>query len=243
MKTYGLIGQSLDHSFSASYFQEKFQQEGITNARYVNFPLKSLDEFKNLIATEQLSGLNVTIPYKESIIPYLDDLSAEAAKIGAVNTICFENNKLTGHNTDVYGFSQSIKPFLESQHENALVLGTGGASKAVSHALTALGIQVYFVSQTKSGDRYFSYDKLNDQLIHHFKLIVNCTPLGTYPNTKEKPSLAYEGLSKDHLLYDLVYNPAETSFLNEGKKKGASICNGLSMLQLQAEKSWELWNA
>lgn len=240
--TYGLLGKTLSHSFSKDHFTKKFDQLNLKDHEYLNFELASIDEFPSLIKnTPSLKGLNVTIPYKEQILPFIDELTLEAKEIGAVNCIQFSNNKLTGHNTDYYGFKQSIKPFLEPQHERALILGTGGSSKAVAYALKSVGVEVYFVTTgEKKAPNYFSYSELNEFIFKAFKLIVNTTPLGmeSHPGS---PDLPYQFLSGEHLCYDLIYNPAETIFLKKAKDQGAITINGLSMLMLQAEKSWEIW--
>lgn len=243
MKQYGLIGKTLSHSFSKKYFEEKFKRENI-NAVYENFELNDISQVEGLFSIHSnLCGLNVTIPYKEQIIPYLDEVDEQAQKIGAVNTIYIdkETGKMKGYNTDVYGFKQSLKPFLENQHQRALILGTGGASKAVAYVLNELGITTAFVSRTPQLENQLSYDELNENILASFLLIVNTTPLGTFPNIDEKPAINYDAITPNHLLYDLVYNPAETAFLKEGKKRGALTINGEQMLQLQAEKAWEIW--
>lgn len=246
MQQFGLLGKSLKHSFSKTYFDKKFTDLNLTDSMYTNFELDFIEKIKALInETKDLQGLNVTIPYKETVIPFLDNIDAEAKNIGAVNCIKILNSKLIGYNTDVYGFSQSIKPFLDTNHERALILGTGGASKAVSYALKKIGVEVYFVtsSSTKKTTNTFFYSEINDRVMNAFKLIVNTTPLGTYPNLKEFPELPYNYFTPQHLAYDLVYNPSETAFLKRAKEKGSITVNGLSMLQLQAEKSWEIWNS
>ncbi|MDI1354578.1 MAG: shikimate dehydrogenase [bacterium] len=245
MKQFGLIGRSLSHSFSKSYFEKKFNDLQLKDHSFENFELATIEDFKPLLKNNpNLNGVSVTIPYKETIMPFLDELSMEAKEIGAVNCISFKNRKLMGHNTDVYGFSQSIKPFLDANHERALILGTGGASKAVAYALKKVGVEVYFVSSSpKKTENTFSYAEINDRILNAFKLIVNTTPLGTFPKTNECPPLPYEFLTPLHLAYDLVYNPAETLFLKKAKEQGAISVNGVSMLHLQAEKSWEIWNS
>ncbi|MFZ6052792.1 shikimate dehydrogenase family protein [Halocola ammonii] len=241
MKKFGLIGKSLSHSFSQKFFTEKWKKEGLTDHGYELYELAEIGEFKSLIEENEFSGLNVTIPYKESVIPFLDELSDEAEKIGAVNTIDFRDGKTIGHNTDVYGFRQSIKPFLANHHERALVLGTGGAAKAVAYGLRQLGIDSLFVSRTPEGERQVSYKDLNENAVKHWPLIVNATPLGTFPKVEEKPEIPYEFLTGRNLIFDLVYNPEETAFLKAGKAKGALTSNGINMLHLQAEKAWEIW--
>jgi shikimate dehydrogenase len=260
-KKYGLIGYPLSHSFSKNYFNEKFEKENITDSEYELFPIKNIQELKSLIENQPaLKGLNVTIPYKETVIPYLDELDETAKAVGAVNCIKienydskdfklqksnFRNQTLKGYNTDVFGFRQSIKPFLETQHERALILGTGGASKAVHHVLKEIGIDCYFATRDKSGsenEKIFEYKELNEYMIAAFKLIVNTTPLGMFPHVDTAPEIPYQHITSSHLLYDLVYNPAETEFLKRGKAQGASTVNGLSMLKQQAEEAWRIWN-
>ena len=242
MKTYGLIGKSLVHSFSKNHFTEKFKEEG-TDAIYENFELPDISEFNALVLSKEIAGLNVTIPYKESIIPFLDGLDDVAKKIGAVNTIKFtENGQKIGYNTDAYGFHQSIKPFLASHHERALILGTGGASKAIVYVLQSLGLKVLFVSRTPKTSNEISYKDINENVITSHKLIVNTTPLGMFPNVSTSPGLAYEHFTSEHLAYDLVYNPEETLFMKKAKAQGATSLSGLQMLYHQAEKAWEVWN-
>lgn len=242
MKQYGLIGRSLAHSFSKEYFKKKFSELNL-EAEYENFELAEIDEVKNLLERKDLAGLNVTIPYKEAIIPYLDELDTVASLVGSVNTIAFKNGQTIGYNTDVIGFEKSLKPFLEHGMERALILGTGGASKAVAFTLRKIGLDILFVSRNPSGIKEIAYEDCNANVIKWHKLIVNTTPLGTFPDVEDAPPIAYEGITEDHLLYDLIYNPEKTQFLKEGEKRGASIMNGLSMLKIQAEKSWEIWNS
>jgi shikimate dehydrogenase len=244
----GLIGRSLSHSFSKSYLEEKFFKENRTDFRYTNFDLENLDSFPELIIKHQISGLNVTKPYKESIIPFLNELDVTAKEIGAVNCIkiTWKNGVpyLKGYNTDYYGFAQSIKPFLEPIHQKALILGTGGASKAIAYALKNVGVDFYYVTTgEKKAANYFQYHELNEYVLNAFKLIVNCTPLGMYPKADVCPEIPFEFLTGDHLLYDLIYNPEETLFLHHGKNKGAVTINGLNMLKLQADKAWEIWHS
>jgi len=242
MKQYGLIGYPLSHSFSKGYFAEKFLKENITDANYDVFPLEKIDDFTALYQNkENLIGLNVTIPYKQQVIPFLDELDETSANIGAVNTVKFTQGKRIGYNTDAYGFEMSLKPMLQSHHTNALILGTGGASKAVEYVLKKLGISFQYVSRNKS-DHTISYEQLDEFIIHNSKLIINSTPIGMYPNVDVAPNIPYNAISEKHLLYDLVYNPEETLFLKKGKEKGAQTKNGLEMLYLQAERSWEIWN-
>jgi len=243
MKTYGLIGKSLSHSFSKKYFTQKFDNQGLTNCEYINIELESIEEFNEKIKELPIKGLNVTIPYKETIIPYLDEIDEVAKEIGAVNTIVFKDGKLKGYNTDAFGFKQSIKPFFKPQHERALILGTGGASKAVEFVLKQYGVEVYFASRNKSNGNVLNWNEINQNVIKHHLMIVNCTPLGMFPNIDSKPPIPYAGLTNQHLLVDLVYNPKETLFMKIGKENGAKVINGLTMLEQQAEKSGELWNS
>jgi shikimate dehydrogenase len=245
---FGLIGKSLSHSFSKPYLEEKFLKENKSEFRYTNFDVENLDNLSDIILTHKLSGLNVTKPYKELIIPYLSELDATAEAIGAVNCvkITWKNNLpfLVGYNTDYYGFAQSIKPFLEPIHQKALILGTGGASKAVDYALKNIGVDVYFVTTgDKKSTNCFQYSELNEYVLNAFKLIVNCTPLGMYPNSGACPDIPYQFITSNHLLYDLIYNPEETLFLKKGKDHGAVTINGLNMLKLQADKAWEIWHS
>lgn len=244
MIEYGLIGKTLKHSFSKSYFEKKFTQLGLTDHAYLNIELEKIEEVKKLIETNSnLKGFNVTIPYKESIIPFLDELSAEAKAIGAVNCVKIRSGKMIGYNTDVFGFASSVKPFIEPHHNKALILGTGGASKAIAYALKNIGVEVFFASSSKQNATTFLYSQLNEHMMRAFKLIVNTTPLGMFPDVNACPDIPYEFLTPEHLCYDAIYNPETTLFLQKAKAQGAVTINGLSMLQLQAEKSWEIWNA
>ena len=244
MKLYGLIGHPLSHSFSKKYFTEKFVKEHITDCEFLLFDISNIKEFRNVLEQNpNLKGLSVTIPYKETVMEYLDEINDEAQQIGAVNTIKIENNKLIGYNTDYFGFKQSLKPFLEISQERALILGTGGASKAVFYALNSLNIKCLFVSRNPKNENEISYEEVNEYVIRNHQIIVNTTPVGTFPKVDEKPAINYNELTSKHLLYDLVYNPSETQFLKEGKQRGAMVLNGLQMLQLQAEKAWEIWNS
>lgn len=250
MDCYGLIGYPLTHSFSAKFFTEKFSREEI-DAEYLNFEIEDILEIRRVILFNQyLKGLNVTIPYKEKVIPFLHKLSPEAEKIGAVNTIKVDRLKgdmyfyeLTGYNTDYIGFKKSLLPLINpSVHKKALILGTGGASKAIAYALTSLGIDWIYVSRTK-GEGRISYNELTSDIMAERKLIVNTTPLGTYPDIENCPGIPYSMLTDDHLLYDLVYNPEETLFLRKGREQGAMIKNGKEMLELQAIEAWRIWNS
>ncbi|MCA0132105.1 shikimate dehydrogenase family protein [Winogradskyella alexanderae] len=239
---FGLIGRNISYSFSRGYFAKKFEKENL-NFTYENFDLTSIDKFPVIFENNpNLKGLNVTIPYKEQIIPYLDKVSKKAQKIGAVNTIRIKNKKIIGYNTDYYGFKKSITPHLTKYHKNALILGTGGASKAIAYALEKLQIEYDFVSRNKTQKVKYQYSDLTPELIRLYKIIINCTPVGTYPNVDQCPNIPYEGITSSHILYDLIYNPERTKFLQFGEMKGAAIINGLQMLELQAEKSWEIWN-
>jgi shikimate dehydrogenase len=242
MKQFGLIGKQLSHSFSPAFFADFFQKQGI-DAHYAAYELQEISDFPQLMKDHIFGGLNVTIPYKTDIIPFLDELDPLAVEIQAVNVIAFENGRTKGYNTDVYGFQQSIKPFLTFHHERALIFGTGGASKAVAHVFKSLGIDVIFVSQSPSNlSNHFTYADVNEHMLAACKVIVNCTPLGMFPDVDSALELPYSSLCEDHLLIDLVYNPEETLFMKQGRAHGATAMNGLSMLQHQALKSWEIWN-
>ncbi len=239
---YGLIGKKISYSFSKEYFTEKFKKEKIDNTKYENFDLEKIKNFPEIISkNKNIKGLNVTIPYKEQIIPYLDHIDEKAKNIGAINTIKIENNFLKGFNTDEYGFRNSLVPHLKKHHKSALILGTGGASKAIAYSLKKLNISYEFVSRQKNAK--YNYKSITKNDISKNLLIINCTPLGTFPNIEMKPEICYEGISNKHLLFDLIYNPIETAFLKMGKQNGAKTINGLKMLELQAEKAWEIWNS
>lgn len=246
MDKYGLIGYPLKHSFSVNYFNEKFHSEGI-DAEYVNFEIPSINELPDVIKNNpQLKGLNVTIPYKEKVISYLDELNEDAEAIGAVNVIKIirlpkGKCKLIGYNSDIIGFTQSIEPLLEPYHKKALILGTGGASKAVFHGLKNLGIEPKYVSRTP-GEGMLSYEELSPEIMTEYKVIVNGTPVGMYPNVDFCPDIPYEYLTPNHLLYDLLYNPNVTLFMKKGEQHGAKTKNGLEMLLLQAFAAWEIWH-
>ena len=245
MDKYGLIGYPLGHSFSINYFNEKFENEGM-DALYENFEIPSIKQFPEIIDTNpDLRGLNVTIPYKEQVIEYLDFLSPEAQAIGAVNVIRVEHKgKKTihkGYNSDLIGFTRSIEPLLERYHKKALILGTGGASKAIDFGLKSLGLQTLRVSRQEKPEA-ITYEQITPELIKDYNVIVNCTPCGMYPHADECPKLPYEAMDSHTLLYDLLYNPDETLFMKRGKAHGALVKNGLEMLLLQAFASWEFWN-
>ncbi len=245
MTRYGLIGYPLTHSFSQRYFSEKFSREGITDSRYDLFELPDISALPDLFTMPGLRGLNVTIPHKQAVLPYLDYLDASAEKIGAVNVIRIETDgSRTGYNSDYYGFRQSLTDWLTVLNRTAaglraLVLGTGGASKAVTVALTDLDINYKYVSRTKT-DTSLTYDELAD-IIMDYPLIINSSPVGTYPHTEQAPALPYPLLTDHHLLYDLVYNPTQTKFMQLGQERGAATQNGLRMLELQADKAWKIW--
>lgn len=243
MQKFGLIGKTLQHSFSKSYFDTKFMKFGITNAQYDLLEIAEIKDIKNIFSIANLVGLNVTLPYKESVLSFLDEIDVEAKYIGAVNCIKISEGIAKGYNTDAYGFAQSIKPFLDVNHERALILGTGGASKAVAYALKKIGVEVFFVTSSpeKKAANVFLYSELNAAIFNAFKLIVNTTPLGTFPKIEECPALPFDLINESHFVYDLIYNPAETLLLKNARTNGAQTMNGLSMLQLQAEKSWEIW--
>ncbi|MDP4821804.1 MAG: shikimate dehydrogenase [Saprospiraceae bacterium] len=247
MRLFGLIGYPLGHSFSKQYFSDKFLAEGIPDARYELFPLENISLLKDILAAHpDLRGLNVTIPYKQQVIPLLDQLDPDARKIGAVNVIDIRDGQLIGYNTDAFGFMESLRRCFEQEELDlpgdiqALVLGTGGASKAVGAMLDNMGIPFRRVSRQASGDT-LAYADLNKRMMQEHRLIINTTPLGTYPETQGKPDIPYAFLSSRHILYDLVYNPPLTAFLQEGKERGCILINGLDMLYLQAEKAWEIW--
>ena len=242
LKHYGLIGKTLGHSFSEAFFKDYFEKNNI-EAKYSNFELKEIDEIQSFFDLN-LSGLNVTFPYKESVIPFLDRLDESAAQIGAVNVIAFENGEKVGYNTDAYGFAQSIKPFLTFEHERALIFGTGGASKAVAHVFKQIGLDVFYISRNGNEENgVFRYEDINSHMLRSCRVLVNCTPVGTFPDVNACLELPFEHLTPAHLVIDLVYNPSETELMKRAKKNGAAVMNGLSMLQHQALKSYEIWTA
>ena len=243
MHTYGLIGKKLTHSFSKTYFGNKFKKARMQDYEYVNFELKQIEDFTDLIAEKQsIKGLNVTIPYKEAILPYLDEISSKADRVQAVNTIQIRDGKLIGYNTDVYGFENSLSKTLSwTDMKKALILGTGGASKAIRYVLEELEIEYQLVSRTASDDT-IQYEDLGEKEIKEVQLIVNTTPLGMFPNIDDAPDIPYQFLGPRHLLYDLIYNPEKSLFLTMGEEQGARIKNGYDMLVLQANRSWKIWN-
>ena len=243
---FGLVGYPLGHSFSESFFNNKFNSEGI-DAQYLNFEIPNINEFRNIINTNtNLRGLNVTIPYKEQVIPYLDDIDITASEIGAVNVVKFIRNGnnliLKGFNSDVIGFCNSLKPLLKPHHTHALVLGTGGAAKAIAHGLKSLGIEPIYVSRTKK-DGVLTYNELTPKIIEKYQVIVNTTPAGMYPHVDTCPDIPYHLLTPQHLCYDVVYNPEVTLFMKKSQEQGAMVKNGLEMLILQALAAWEIWNS
>jgi shikimate dehydrogenase len=243
-RTFGLVGFPLSHSFSKKYFDHKFRSESISNVTYGLFPLKDEDELKKFVLSRNYSGLNVTIPYKQSVISILDSCSEEAAAIGAVNVINNKNGHLVGFNTDCIGFERALRKDLGpvNSYTKALILGTGGSARSIAYALNEHGIDVSFVSRTKaSGD--FTYESLTSDIVRSHNLIVNCTPLGMWPDIHSCPNMPYEALTEDHSLFDLVYNPEQTTFLERGSEAGARTCNGMRMLIEQAEVAWEIWNS
>ncbi len=245
MDKYGLIGYPLGHSFSIGYFNERFENENI-DAEYINFEIPTIDDLPEVLASNpQLKGLNVTIPYKEIVIPFLDSVSPEARAIGAVNVIrvTHKGNKviLKGFNSDVIGFTKSIEPMLEKHHKKALILGTGGASKAINYGLKSLGLETVFVSRYERPGT-IQYESITPEVVKEYNVIVNCTPLGMYPQSDVCPKLPYEALDSHNILYDLIYNPDQTLFMKKGLAHGAQVKNGLEMLLLQAFASWEFWN-
>lgn len=248
MKKFGLIGYPLGHSFSEKYFTEKFKNLGLTDHSYKLYPIEVMASgFPKLLEENPLlCGINVTIPHKIEVMGFLDEIDEAAKAIGAVNCIKITKSLdgkpfLKGYNTDAYGFESSLKPFLKPQHQKALILGNGGAAKAIKYVLEQLGIAYKFVSRNPKADM-LSYQDLTQEIIESHHIIINCSPVGTYPNVTEKPDIPYEFSSDKHLFYDLIYNPSETVFLTKGKEKGAQTKNGYEMLELQAEKSWEIWN-
>ncbi|MES2448048.1 MAG: shikimate dehydrogenase [Bacteroidota bacterium] len=246
MRTFGLIGFPLSHSFSKKFFSEKFENEQIADCKYELYPIVHADEIKELIANNSsLCGLNVTIPHKVNVLPFLNEVDAAAAEIGAVNCIAInqtvETPFLKGYNTDAYGFAESLKPLLESHHKKALIFGDGGAAKAVKYVLTQLRISYLSVVRNPAPDAIL-YSAVTAEILKDYTLLINTTPLGMLPNLDSYPVIPYQHIGEQHLAYDLVYNPEETAFLTKVKAQGGKIKNGLEMLYLQAERSWEIWN-
>lgn len=254
MRKYGLLGRSLKHSFSPSWFADKFSRESIVDADYSIYEIEDISAFPDLLRSNpDLRGLNVTIPYKTKVCGWLDDIFGPAAALNVVNTIViekinepFEGQKIEGfrtkgHNTDIYGFKESVKPLIKPYFERALILGTGATASTVAYVLYKLGIDVLFVSREPEGEQEIGWEDINEHVIRFHPFIINTTPVGMYPNSGDFPDIPYECLTDKHLLYDLIYNPAETEFLRKGKERGAQIQNGYSMLCLQAEQSWKTW--
>ncbi|MFC0876102.1 shikimate dehydrogenase family protein [Saccharicrinis sp. FJH2] len=248
MKTFGLLGYPLGHSFSKKYFTEKFEKEGLADHEYVNFELDSIDRFPEILDYKhEVYGLNCTIPYKQQVMQYLDDIDDEAYEVGAVNTIKFIREEsgrieLVGYNTDIIGFENSLMPMLSEKHKKALILGTGGASKAVKHVLTKNNITFVSASIEELQENEIGYDAIDETMIKDHLIIINATPLGTFPKVDACPDIPYNALTSDHVLFDLVYNPEITKFMSNGIEKGASVKNGLEMLHGQAEAAWKIWN-
>ena len=241
MDKYGIIGNPLGHSFSKGFFTEKFAREGI-DAQYLNFQIPEIGKLTDVLKENpELRGLNVTLPYKTDVIPFLDELSEEAREIGAVNVVQIRDGHLKGFNSDIIGFTRSIQPLLRPQHKKALILGTGGASRAIRVGLTRLGLEWKHVSRTPR-EGMITYDDITAETLRDYDVIVNCSPIGMFPKVDECPSIPYEFLTADNLLYDLVYNPETTLFMKKGALQGAIVKNGLEMLHLQAIASWEFWN-
>lgn len=244
MKEYGIIGFPLTYSFSKKYFTEKIEKEGIADAVYHSFPLTCIEDLPVLLKSNPLlRGLSVTIPYKEKVLKYLDQLSDEVSEIGATNCIKISGNKLKGFNTDIIGFERSFLRFLKPEHTKALILGSGGASKAVQYVLKKLGIGFFVVSRSGSDKiNFIQYKQISSALVDEYKIIINCTPLGMSPDEGSCPEFPYGLLTPDHYLYDLVYQPAKTLFLQKGEDRGTLTCNGYEMLVIQAEENWKIWN-
>ena len=242
MRKFGLIGYPLSHSFSKKYFAEKFEREGIQECVYELYPIQDILELPGLIAKENLEGINVTIPYKKVILPFLTSLSNEVSAINACNCVAINEDKIIGYNTDIIGFRKTFEPNLKAHHSKALILGTGGASLAVAYTLQQLKIDFLFVSRNAHQHNTIAYHQIDAGIINAYSIIINTTPLGTYPEVDQFPTLPYQLLNEQHYLYDLVYNPAETLFLKKGKQQGATVQNGAEMLVIQAEESWNIWN-
>jgi len=242
MPLYGLIGYPLAHSFSQKYFTQKFANGNLHDCSYLNFEMENIAEIKNILSSRpSLEGLNVTIPHKTSVIPFLDEIDKTAAEINAVNTISIKNGKLKGYNTDIIGFVKSLQNFIGNKKVSALILGTGGSAKAVEYVLKKLGIDYLFVSRNASGPKAITYSALTEQIISQRTLLINCTPFGKFPHVNTFPPIDYNFITNRHFLFDLNYNPAQTEFLKHGMQKSAQVKNGYEMLTLQAEAAWEIW--
>jgi shikimate dehydrogenase len=244
MDKFGLIGRNISYSFSKDYFERKFKNEDISNAIYENYDIDDISKLKEVLKQNpELKGLNVTIPYKEEVLPFLDSINKKAKKIGAVNTLKItKKGKLKGYNTDCYGFKKALTPHLKLKHKRALILGTGGASKAVAYTLKRLHIKYEFVSRKPTKTAKFTYQSLTGNMISKHLVIINCTPLGTFPKVESYPNIPYNAITENHILFDLIYNPTQTRFLELGAKQNALTLNGLKMLKYQAEKAWLIWN-
>jgi shikimate dehydrogenase len=242
VRRYGLVGKNIEYSFSRGYFKQKFETDHLPNCQYENFDIENIDAIREVLSQQNICGLNVTIPYKREVIPFLDRLSPAASKMNAVNTLKFEKDgSISGYNTDIYGFEKSLLETVSELPKKGLILGTGGASSAVSFVMKKLNIEFTFVSRRKRKNS-IEYSEVDEKVLGKHLLIVNASPLGTFPKIKEAPNLPYEELTKDHILFDLIYNPPETQFIKEGKTRGCKVSNGIKMLEYQAEKSWDIWN-
>ena len=243
-KVLGLIGYPLTHSFSKRYFTEKFEKEGIKDYVYRNFEWPDIHKFPELLKKHPaIAGLNVTIPYKEKILNFVDEFSSEVEAVGAANTLVIQpkTQKISAYNTDIYGFKQSLLPYLKPEHRRALILGTGGAAKAVDFALQQLGIEAVMISRKPKNNSQLAYTDLNEKIVKSHLLVINTTPVGQFPDIEKSPAFPYDFITNKHLFYDLIYNPPKTRFLSQAEKMGAITCNGLKMLYLQAEKAWQIW--
>ena len=241
---FGLVGKNISYSFSKNFFSKKFQEMGLDTHQYVNFDIEKIEDFSKIIHQYRfcLKGLNVTIPYKQDVFLHLDKVTKKALKVGAVNTIKItKKGKLKGYNSDVVGFRKSFEPMLKPHHTKALILGTGGASKAIAFVCKQLGIEFLKVSRKPRKKKEISYNALNEELLKEYTVIINSSPIGTYPKVAQKPKIPYQYITSKHLLYDLIYNPVQTAFLKEGENRGSQIKNGFEMLELQAEESWRIW--
>lgn len=243
IRQFGLLGKEINYSFSRTYFAQKFKKEGLYNCRYNNFDLPDAAAVAKLLTTKKFAGLNVTIPYKEEVIPHLDALDPVAAKIGAVNTLCWKSGELRGYNTDAIGFEKALKEVWQGFHERALILGTGGASKAIAYVFEKNNIEYLWASRKASNPQQITYQEIDKGFIQKYTLIVNSTPLGTFPQVETCPELPYQSLGPEHCLFDLVYNPENTTFMQHGLRQKATVSNGYQMLVYQAEAAWEIWNS